>query len=204
MTQQVDKLQQLLTRVQGNRNARASAPEPARAQPAAAQTAPAMQPAAAAAPVKSVAAAPAPVPARPVMQERERGSVTEERVSLPAHRVAQAQTSKVAQEIAVPARKPERDRLSTPLEMALEDELTRAPSEPPTSQFSPSAARPAASPAGKPVASPSSFEQPSFSVEPEPLREPNRSIAQVVSKHAPEVDATFGAMLKRSLGLRPR
>ena len=28
-------------------------------------------------------------------------------------------------------------------------------------------------------------------------------IAQVMSKHAPPVDATFGAMLKRSLSLRP-
>ncbi|HKU41268.1 MAG TPA: hypothetical protein VJR89_24060, partial [Polyangiales bacterium] len=40
-------------------------------------------------------------------------------------------------------------------------------------------------------------------IEPEPVREPARPIAQVVSRHAPQVDATFGAMLKRSLSLRP-
>jgi hypothetical protein len=40
-------------------------------------------------------------------------------------------------------------------------------------------------------------------IEPEPMREPARPIAQVVSRHSPQVDATFGAMLKRSLSLRP-
>lgn len=40
-------------------------------------------------------------------------------------------------------------------------------------------------------------------IEPDPPREVVRPIAQVVSKHAPAVDATFGAMLKRSLSLRP-
>jgi hypothetical protein len=40
-------------------------------------------------------------------------------------------------------------------------------------------------------------------IEPEPMREPARPIAQVVSRHSPPVDATFGAMLKRSLSLRP-
>ncbi|HET8938044.1 MAG TPA: hypothetical protein VFN67_31590 [Polyangiales bacterium] len=39
--------------------------------------------------------------------------------------------------------------------------------------------------------------------EPEVPRAANRPIAQLVSKHAPVVDATFGAMLKRSLSLRP-
>jgi hypothetical protein len=40
-------------------------------------------------------------------------------------------------------------------------------------------------------------------IEPDPPREIVRPIAQVMSKHAPPVDATFGAMLKRSLSLRP-
>jgi len=40
-------------------------------------------------------------------------------------------------------------------------------------------------------------------IEPDPPREIARPIAQVMSKHAPPVDATFGAMLKRSLSLRP-
>jgi hypothetical protein len=40
-------------------------------------------------------------------------------------------------------------------------------------------------------------------IEPEAQRPSTRPIAQLVSKHAPVVDATFGAMLKRSLSLRP-
>jgi hypothetical protein len=40
-------------------------------------------------------------------------------------------------------------------------------------------------------------------IEPDPPRELGRPIAQVVSRHAPPADATFGAMLKRSLSLRP-
>jgi hypothetical protein len=40
-------------------------------------------------------------------------------------------------------------------------------------------------------------------IEPDVPRPATRPIAQLVSKHAPVVDATFGAMLKRSLSLRP-
>jgi hypothetical protein len=40
-------------------------------------------------------------------------------------------------------------------------------------------------------------------IDPDPPREVARPIAQLVSKHAPAADATFGAMLKRSLSLRP-
>lgn len=40
-------------------------------------------------------------------------------------------------------------------------------------------------------------------IEPDPPRQSARPIAQLVSKHVPAVDATFGAMLKRSLSLRP-
>jgi hypothetical protein len=40
-------------------------------------------------------------------------------------------------------------------------------------------------------------------IEPDPPRATNRPIAQLVSKHVTAVDATFGAMLKRSLSLRP-
>jgi hypothetical protein len=41
-------------------------------------------------------------------------------------------------------------------------------------------------------------------IEPDAPRALTRPIAQLVSKHAPVVDATFGAMLKRSLSLRPQ
>ena len=41
-------------------------------------------------------------------------------------------------------------------------------------------------------------------IEPDVPRPSTRPIAQLVSKHAPVVDATFGAMLKRSLSLRPQ
>ncbi|MEY4514019.1 MAG: hypothetical protein RLZZ450_6141 [Pseudomonadota bacterium] len=40
-------------------------------------------------------------------------------------------------------------------------------------------------------------------IEPDAPRASTRPIAQLVSKHVPQVDATFGAMLKRSLSLRP-
>jgi hypothetical protein len=40
-------------------------------------------------------------------------------------------------------------------------------------------------------------------IDPDPPRQSTRPIAQLVSKHVPAVDATFGAMLKRSLSLRP-
>jgi hypothetical protein len=40
-------------------------------------------------------------------------------------------------------------------------------------------------------------------IEPDAPRASTRPIAQLVSKHVPQVDATFGAMLKRSLTLRP-
>ncbi len=196
MTQQVERLEALLTRVQENRavpRARAAVQPTAAAAPAPKQPI-AAAPAAAAKPV------PAPVaPTRPVMQERDRGSVTEERVSLPGQR---APTRPV--DAKEPARRPERERMSTPLEMAVEEELlANSPSEPPTGQWSTQARVPAGM-AGKPVPTGPIATEPSFTVEPEPLREPARPIAQVVSKHATEIEATFGAMLKRSLGLRPR
>jgi hypothetical protein len=41
-------------------------------------------------------------------------------------------------------------------------------------------------------------------IEPDAPVGATRPIAQLVSKHPPVVDATFGAMLKRSLSLRPQ
>jgi hypothetical protein len=88
--------------------------------------------------------------------------------------------------------------------MALEDELGRPPedvaSEPIPASRKPTEPR---MPAIR-SAAPAEFSDQPFTVEPEPLREPARPIAQVMSKHAPQVDSTFGAMLKRSLSLRPR
>jgi hypothetical protein len=60
--------------------------------------------------------------------------------------------------------------------------------------------RPATTPI-EPPAAPQAI-TPRF-IEPDPPREATRPIVQVVSKHAPPADATFGAMLKRSLSLRP-
>jgi hypothetical protein len=206
----VDRLQGLLTRVQENRMAARPAPSAgastASPQPTAAATAP----------------KPMSMGASPGMQgaarQPSRAPIAEERVNLPQNRSMGARPPAAAPE---PAPKPReaapapvplataahstRDRLSTPLEMALEDEINKSPSEPPTAQFAVS--RPARPAPGKPsfgAARNPNDEEADFSVEAEPMREPNRSIAQVVSKHAPEIDATFGAMLRRSLSLRPR
>lgn len=136
----------------------------------------------------------------------ERAAVVEERVHLPGSRAAApVAAAPMHAEARLPdlepvAPMPQRaaSRTSTPLEMALEDEFNRqpmaaAPSKhvEPRMQAAPAAHRAEVS------------EQP-FTIEPEPLQEPARPIAQVMSKHAAEMDITFGAMLKRSLSLRPR
>ncbi|HEX7478240.1 MAG TPA: hypothetical protein VF331_10570 [Polyangiales bacterium] len=229
---QVERLQALLTRVQTNRS-RPRAPQAGTAEPmaviaaspvaAARPAAAAVQPAAAA----PVAAAAAREPSRgPV--PRERASIVEERVNIP-DRVSVAQKpaarapsqavqpparESIAQEPAAGARKPMRDRTATPLEMALEGELSRplaaapAPAPVPRPAAAPAPRSPTASterlmPAVTPQqASEADLERP-LTLEAEPIAEATRPIAQVVSKHAPQLDATFGAMLKRSLSLRP-
>lgn len=152
--------------------------------------------------------------------------IAEERVNLPQGRNMSApgaqpqraaEPARMSREPQPPARSNprERDRVATPLEMAVEGELNRAPSEPPTAQFGSQSGSQSGSKGAK--QSPASMGalapdaplgmddlQASYSVEAEPIRELTRPIAQTVSKHAPEVDATFGAMLRRSLSLRPR
>jgi hypothetical protein len=95
-----------------------------------------------------------------------------------------------------PVRKPAQAG-ATPLEMAVAglDMPASAKAEPrrdPT---------PSAAPLAPPISPDEAFEP--RRIEPEPIREPARPIAQTVSRHSPQVDATFGAMLKRSLSLRP-
>jgi hypothetical protein len=103
-----------------------------------------------------------------------------------------------------PARRGQ-DRSATPLEMAVAelDLATATAQSKAEARREPVAAAPAPAPApiAPPIAPDEAFE--ARVIEPEPMREPARPIAQVVSRHAPQVDATFGAMLKRSLSLRP-
>jgi hypothetical protein len=102
-----------------------------------------------------------------------------------------------------------RERTSTPLEMAVEGELHRgtpvdlgAPVEANLGGRRNSITEPALPAADSRPTPADGLEMP-LTFEPEPVREGTRPIAQIVSKHAPQVDATFGAMLKRSLSLRP-
>jgi hypothetical protein len=127
---------------------------------------------------------------------------------------------------AAPPRRPGVDRRATPLEMAVAGELeqqlaaaseARAIAAPAAeARREPPPQRPVAvreAPAPMPIIEPPMLEElePPRSpeliepriIEPDPPREIARPIAQVMSKHAPPVDATFGAMLKRSLSLRP-
>jgi hypothetical protein len=186
MTEQLDKLSALLLRVQENRRA----PRAARG--------------AAAKPPVASAAAMRPAQTRPA---DDFGDMT------PAP--------------PPPPRRPSVDRRATPLEMAVAGELEQqlaaasearviaAPAPPiDARREAPAArpARPAAAPALESQAlqalqAPQSPQSPQSIepriIEPDPPREIVRPIAQVMSKHAPPVDATFGAMLKRSLSLRP-
>jgi hypothetical protein len=184
MTEQLDKLSALLLRVQENRRA----PRGARG----------TGPVAAANPPAAAVAA-----ARPVQPS-------------PADDFADMTPAPLP-----PPRRPSVDRRATPLEMAVAGELeqqlaaaseARAIAAPPAEvRREAPAARPArpvapavevqALQALQPPQSPQSIEP--RIIEPDPPREIVRPIAQVMSKHAPPVDATFGAMLKRSLSLRP-
>jgi hypothetical protein len=176
--------------------ARQPAPqEPARAVSPAARPAPAAQ--APASPMRPAAAAPPSPPAKPQMPARTA-------VEAPAARAPAAE--------APSARRPGQDRSATPLEMAVAEldlpsggAPAPAPSRLDARREVPATAAPiaaAAAPAPVPMAPPIAPDE-AFVIEPEPMREPARPIAQVVSRHSPQVDATFGAMLKRSLSLRP-
>ncbi len=153
--------------------------------------------------------------------ERERATITEERVHLP-DRVSVPQRPAANRSMPEPrssrepafsdastagARKGLRDRTATPLEMAVEGELNR-PAQPEPIM----APKPARAPTGQTeeqmpaahVAMQASTEPIApLSIEAEPVAEMGRPIAQVMSKHTMELDTTFGAMLKRSLSLRP-
>jgi len=102
----------------------------------------------------------------------------------------------------VPAEEPDRraepERRPVAVEMPFKPEQPTPP-PPPNARREPAAAPRAAQaphePAGAPI-------QPRV-IDPDPPRASSRPIAQLVSKHIPAVDATFGAMLKRSLSLRP-
>jgi hypothetical protein len=185
MTPQIEKLSALLTRVQQNRQ------KPRRVATPVAQ--------AAAAPAR---VAPAERPARAAPAELEERHVV--KGSPPPPPPPQ------------PVRRPAVDRRPTPLEMAVAGELDR---EQPTGPMAAPEARPLAAPAVDPRREPpvrsvrpatTPIEPPAAPqaitprfIEPDPPREATRPIVQVVSKHAPPADATFGAMLKRSLSLRP-
>lgn len=140
---------------------------------------------------------PAPPAAAPKPQPIARPAVAE----APAPR-AEVQPPRSPE--AQPARRGQ-DRSATPLEMAVAElDLASATAQSKAeARREPVAAAPAPAPVpiAPPIAPEEAFEP--HVIEPEPMREPARPIAQVVSRHAPQVDATFGAMLKRSLSLRP-
>jgi hypothetical protein len=184
MTPQIEKLSALLSRVQQNRQ----------------------KPRAAKAPVAQVAAAPARVPAAEPPGRAAQAELEER------HIVKGSPPPPPPQ----PAKRPAVDRRPTPLEMAVAGELDR---EQPTGPMAAPEPRPMAQPAVDPRREPpvralrpatTPIEPPAAPqaitprfIEPDPPREATRPIVQVVSKHAPHADATFGAMLKRSLSLRP-
>jgi translation initiation factor IF-2 len=91
----------------------------------------------------------------------------------------------------------EREERAAPAPTAPRAPVAPAMAEPPMRSQRP--------PAHAPEVAAASAQQPIVPrvIEPDPPRTSTRPIAQVVSKHAPVVDATFGAMLKRSLSLRP-
>jgi hypothetical protein len=197
MTPEVERLSALLSRVQENRRK----PRAAVAQGAAVQARAATGQGAAAQARTAAAAA----PARPAQFEP-----VEER-----HVVKGSPPPPPPQ----PAKRPAVDRRPTPLEMAVAGELDRevvtgsmsAP-EPRPLAASPvdvrreppvRAVRPATVPIEPPAPPVAPQEITPRVIEPDAPRELARPIAQVVSKHAPPADATFGALLKRSLSLRP-
>lgn len=182
--EQVERLEALLTRVQANRRA---------ARTIAGMPSPAANP-----PVMRAA----PADAKPV---RAAAPATAGR---PAAAVAKPAATEAAARAPSPAAAP-RARAGA------EAPAARAP-EPAVSETPAARARDSAPPVrgsrSVPPQQPAVHSQPPNAedaelepnvIEPEPIREPARPIAQVVSRHAPQADATFGAMLKRSLSLRP-
>jgi hypothetical protein len=203
--EQVQRLEALLTRVQSNRRATrtiAGMPSPAPmmrpspvaaaanldAKPRGAPTATAGRPAATAAKAAEAPAARATEPNAPVK---------------PAAEATAARSAGLPSPAAAPRPRPEaavaaRARESSPPAIS-----ARESSPPAVGARGAPPAQPAIPPAhAKQPTAPDEVIEPTV-IEPEPMREPARPIAQVVSRHAPQADATFGAMLKRSLSLRP-
>jgi hypothetical protein len=116
--------------------------------------------------------------------------------------------SSTAQGLAAPAAAPrlppEPPRLSTPSARSIEPPAAKPPSVRPPPAPDPRREPPARVAPRPPQPAPLAADEivPRI-IEADPPREAGRPIAQVVSKHAQPVDATFGAMLKRSLSLRP-
>jgi hypothetical protein len=141
------------------------------------------------------------VAAANVVQKKSPANMTAEptRPRVSTAELASAQAAKPA--MAEPAR----TRVPTP-------DLAAKPAAPAAQAQRPAAAQPPATqPKSAPripepqAAPPAVIQEPIVPrvIEPEAQRPATRPIAQLVSKHAPVVDATFGAMLKRSLSLRP-
>jgi hypothetical protein len=223
--ERVGRLEALLSRVQDNRKrtrtpaglgmnmarpeiakavAPAAAPAPEAFKPApvvaeVAKPAAPARPAPIAAPITPAVRTMPPAPPSPVAKPQPiaRPAIAE----APAPR-AEVQPPRSAEPL--PARRGQ-DRSATPLEMAVAelDLASAAAQNKAEARREPPAAAPAPAPVpiAPPIAPEEAFE--ARVIEPEPMREPARPIAQVVSRHAPQVDATFGAMLKRSLSLRP-
>lgn len=198
MSDQLERLNTLLTRVQANRRvapvragqpANAQAPQPmaAVAQPAPEpprprRSTPPLAPNAPTANDTTSAAMPADAPLPPGRKPAARPSPLEAAFAGELERESPSTAMRGARrEVAAPAREP------------------AAPAPQPRSQRPPAPAQPVAAPPAplKPE------EIVPHVIEPDLPRTSARAIAQVVSKHAPAVDATFGAMLKRSLSLRP-
>jgi hypothetical protein len=113
---------------------------------------------------------------------------------------APAMASMPAEPPPPPPRRPAPGARPSPMERAVANEIEREPPPPPPPREAPAVSMRQA-PAPTPVMDPQDIVP--RVIEPDPPRPSARPIAQLVSKHAPPVDATFGAMLKRSLSLRP-
>lgn len=202
MSDQLERLNTLLTRVQANRRV-----APVRAgQPANAQ---ALQPMAAAPiaqpePPRPRRSTPPLAPSAPTANDTMSAAIPAD-APLPPGRKPVARPSPLE---AAFAGELERESPSTAMRNARREVAAPAVREPaapapqPRSQRPPAPAQPVAAPP-MPPAQLKPEEIVPHVIEPDLPRTSARAIAQVVSKHAPAVDATFGAMLKRSLSLRP-
>jgi hypothetical protein len=159
----------------------AAAPQPEPMRPVSPIARPAQPAAGAPAPVRNAPASPPKLQPQPA----------------PRPAIAEAPAARAAAPAPEPARRPAPAPTASPLEMAV------AELDHPSGGAKPDPRRdvPVAAPMAPQISPEESFEP--VLIEPEPMREPARPIAQVVSRHSPQVDATFGAMLKRSLSLRP-